>query len=366
MTADSERLLPPNNPDDFESLCLDLWKEVWGYEGAEKNGRSGQPQAGVDVWGQCDGRWIGVQCKRRDGLLRTSVTVKELEHEVQKAKSFKPGLSLFILATTGPADAELQQRARELTDEHRNKSLFSVEVWSWEKIWHEIYVSPDLLLRIGPVYWPKAWRVVEAGVRSGSSAGPEPAANQPARTDKTWRLCHVVGNSLKLNEGIAGTHKENNGHHKSLFPLETTAILGDSNKRPPFNRCQHSTATWEIPIDQVSNVPYRRCFLLIGNLRHFGGLHSPVEDDYVEIFVNDEPIDGFEIRLMPEGQTDYFHKRTYPDIPKPEPFDTCQNLYAWPVPTSHLAGGGTAQLRVRIAKRTKWDIDYVGLYFELT
>lgn len=43
MSADSEVLFPPNQPADFESLCLDLWTEIWGPDsGAQKNGRSGQ------------------------------------------------------------------------------------------------------------------------------------------------------------------------------------------------------------------------------------------------------------------------------------------------------------------------------------
>ncbi|MEI7731001.1 MAG: hypothetical protein WCO56_15605 [Verrucomicrobiota bacterium] len=161
MSANSETFPPPNNPDDFESLCLDLWKDIWNDPGAQKNGRSGQPQAGVDVFGQKDGRWIGVQCKQKDGLLRSKLTVKDLETEVAYAREFKPPLSAFILATTGPADVKVQQRARELTDENRAIGLFTIEVWSWEKIWHEIYGREELLRRIGPVYWPRSWKLIE-------------------------------------------------------------------------------------------------------------------------------------------------------------------------------------------------------------
>src|SRR5262245_35160424 len=40
---------PPGDDVAFESLCLDLWREIWGPDsGAQKNGRRGQPQAGVD------------------------------------------------------------------------------------------------------------------------------------------------------------------------------------------------------------------------------------------------------------------------------------------------------------------------------
>jgi class 3 adenylate cyclase len=57
MSADIERWDPPNDPRAFESLCLDLWRYDWHDPNAQKNGRSGQPQAGVDVFGQCQGKW---------------------------------------------------------------------------------------------------------------------------------------------------------------------------------------------------------------------------------------------------------------------------------------------------------------------
>jgi hypothetical protein len=134
MSADTEMLPPPNQPAAFESLCLDLWKDIWGDPGAQNNGRRGQPQAGVDVFGQKDGEWFGVQCKQKNGLLRTKVLAEELEREVKAAKQFMPPLAGFTLATTGPADSEVQRLARELSQKHRVEGLFTVEVWSWEKI----------------------------------------------------------------------------------------------------------------------------------------------------------------------------------------------------------------------------------------
>ena len=180
-----------------------------------------------------------------------------------------------------------------------------------------------------------------------------------------WRLEYVDGSSFELLDGIAGTRQNASGHHHSLFPLETTVILGDSNKEPPFNHSKHTTASWKIHIKEVPIDSYVRCFLLFGCLRHFGGLHSPAANDFVEIYLNDHPIDGFEIKIIPEGQTDFFHQRPFPDIPKLNPFSMCQNLYAWSIATTHLGTDPTAQILVRIASRTKWDIDYVGLLFEL-
>ena len=127
MNSDSECLLPPNEPAAFESLCLDLWKEIWHDPGAQKNGRSGQAQAGVDVFGRQGGAWVGVQCKQKDGLLRTKVTVAELAAEVQNALEFRPKLAKFILATSGPRDAKVQERARQITEDHQSVGLFTVD-----------------------------------------------------------------------------------------------------------------------------------------------------------------------------------------------------------------------------------------------
>ncbi len=163
MSADIERWDPPNDPTAFESLGLDLWREIWNDPNAQKNGRSGQPQAGVDVFGQHEGKWAGVQCKQKDGLLWSKVTVKELEAEVEAAKQFKPPLASFILATTGPRDAKVQKRAREFIEEHKQQGLFSVVVWSWEDIWDELYRRKDLQTRIAPTYWPRLFAVLRSG-----------------------------------------------------------------------------------------------------------------------------------------------------------------------------------------------------------
>jgi len=179
MSADIELWNPPNDPTVFESLCLDLWREIWHDLSAQKNGRSGQPQAGVDVFGQHEGKWAGVQCKQKDGLLWSKVTVKELEAEVKAAKQFNPPLAKFILATTGPRDAKVQKRAREFTEESKQQSLFNVVVWSWVDIWHELYGRKDLLTRIAPTYWPRLVAVRQCGNTLNTPPDTSDAATPP-------------------------------------------------------------------------------------------------------------------------------------------------------------------------------------------
>ena len=167
MSSESEVLLPPNTPEAFESLCLDVWRELLNDPQADKNGRRGQLQDGVDVFGQENGKWTGIQCKQKESLLWTRVTVAELNEEVAKARNFLPKLAVFILATSGPADVAVQKVARELTDLHRKTGHFSVHVWAWPRIWKEIQNRPPLLARLVPRFWPGLYEAITPRPVSG-------------------------------------------------------------------------------------------------------------------------------------------------------------------------------------------------------
>jgi len=156
MTSHLERLPPPTESGAFELLCLDLWQEMWKAEGgATQNGRSGYGQNGVDLYGREGGRWVGVQCKQREERLGSKLTVGELEAEVRAALDFLPALSRYIVATTSAADGKILERVREITAAHLAQGLFEVEVYPWERIWHEIHQRQELLDRLLPRYWPR-------------------------------------------------------------------------------------------------------------------------------------------------------------------------------------------------------------------
>lgn len=42
------QIAAPKNWQDFEELCLRLWRDMWGDPHAQKNGRVGQNQHGID------------------------------------------------------------------------------------------------------------------------------------------------------------------------------------------------------------------------------------------------------------------------------------------------------------------------------
>jgi tetratricopeptide (TPR) repeat protein len=155
MSSDIERWEPPNDATAFESLCLDLWKDIWRDSDAQKNGRRGQHQDGVDIFGHENGSVVGVQCKQKDGRLWAKVSPGELEAEVKAAQRFQPKLARFILATTASRDTAVQRRANQLTEQHKQAGLFTVAVWAWEDIWHELYRRKKLFESVAPIYWPR-------------------------------------------------------------------------------------------------------------------------------------------------------------------------------------------------------------------
>lgn len=130
----TQTLRKPANWQDFESLCLLLWREEWKSEDLKKNGRNGQAQNGVDISGHKYGEneYSGIQCKCKPG--NKPLTTEEIDVEINNAKAFKPSLSRLIFATTADKDATIEEYVRIKDDENRKNSLFSIDIKSWQDI----------------------------------------------------------------------------------------------------------------------------------------------------------------------------------------------------------------------------------------
>lgn len=133
------QLPAPTNASDFEDLCLSIFQCVWRDSTAQKHGRSGQSQNGVDIFGTENDKLVGVQCKKKDLSLNSKLTEAEIHAEVVLAESFTPRLTKLIIATTDARDAKKQKYVRELSEKYVKKGLFSIHLQAWE----------DLLPRIG-------------------------------------------------------------------------------------------------------------------------------------------------------------------------------------------------------------------------
>lgn len=161
---------PPDNWQDFERLTFSVCEAIWQYDHLERHGRHGQEQQGVDIYGLKPGKreWVGVQCKRRnptnalgDQEIGGKLTIAEIEAEMEKAKSFKPALKHFIIATTASTDTRLQSEVRVLNSIHDSVSQFVVSIWFWEDIQsylnqhiHVMYRYYNEVMRLSSAYDP--------------------------------------------------------------------------------------------------------------------------------------------------------------------------------------------------------------------
>ena len=139
----TSQYLPPQSWEEFESLCADLYEHMWDDPETQKHGRQGQPQGGVDVYGRPDGKnYTGIQCKKKDIWPPTELTLAEIDEEVEKAKTWQPGLKHYIIATTAPNDQKAQAHARAIKKVHKKNRLFPVEIVSLNQNTRRLAKSP--------------------------------------------------------------------------------------------------------------------------------------------------------------------------------------------------------------------------------
>ncbi|HQU18272.1 MAG TPA: hypothetical protein PLA92_04390 [Fimbriimonadaceae bacterium] len=138
MSRINQSFQPPQYWQQFEDLTVGLVASIYGDRAAQKVGRPGQAQNGVDVTGyDRDKKLIAVQCKRReetdennDPLPGGVITEKFFDDATEEASSFKPTPETWILATTAKADKAIQEHARKRTAELGR----TVQVWGWDFI----------------------------------------------------------------------------------------------------------------------------------------------------------------------------------------------------------------------------------------
>lgn len=165
MQFRAKQIAPPKEWGTFEDLCHALFKQVWEDPLAQKNGRRGQAQCGVDIFGSLNGgseSYWGVQCKGKDSNYGSKAEWSEVLTEIAKAEKFSPKLDKWIFATTAPADATLQKAAREISVERKAKGLFSIDVLGWEEIQALMSGTPEVITEFYPEHADHLPQVIEA------------------------------------------------------------------------------------------------------------------------------------------------------------------------------------------------------------
>lgn len=148
-TISSSNVPPPKSWDEFEDITLSAAKLRWESKDFFRNGRPGQKQDGVDVWGHDEtNRLIGVQCKNTVG----GVSFEIVESEVAQAENFTPTLHRLYVATTAKRDAPLQKVVRELSDKRHAAGKFRVNVLFWDDVCQDLAQDDDVFFQHYPQF----------------------------------------------------------------------------------------------------------------------------------------------------------------------------------------------------------------------
>jgi len=153
MDFQEKQILPPKSWELFEELCLVLFRAIWQDPAAQKNGRRGQSQHGVDIFGEpgkIGNVFHGIQCKGKDAGYGSILTTDEIDREVVKAERFTPAIKDLIFATTAPRDTRLQEYARSLSKTRADRGVFTVHVLAWEDIQSLLAEHPSIIERFYP------------------------------------------------------------------------------------------------------------------------------------------------------------------------------------------------------------------------
>jgi tetratricopeptide (TPR) repeat protein len=169
-----KQLEPPLYWKRFEDLCHRLWMLEWRCQTIQKNGRQGQQQRGVDIFGIPDGkrRYYGIQCKCKStwrGKFSPILTAEDIDQEVEVAEGFRQKLQNLIIATTAPADAKLQEYTRELSQRRKKKRLFTVDLFFWPEIAARIFQHERILEEFYPER-SLGWKTIRAQVAETNSS----------------------------------------------------------------------------------------------------------------------------------------------------------------------------------------------------
>ena len=157
MPALTQTQIPkPADEQVFERASIHLWRCILEDPNVQKNGRRGQRQNGVDVFGirnNDSDHLVGIQCKLKGEGKKLSET--EVRNEIKKALTFKPSLREYFIITTAPDDVAMQELARQITRELKNDNTeLIVNVWGWDTLEDQISEHDKAIKAFDPSFGP--------------------------------------------------------------------------------------------------------------------------------------------------------------------------------------------------------------------
>ncbi|MBE9216735.1 restriction endonuclease [Plectonema cf. radiosum LEGE 06105] len=123
----------PKSWHEFEDIVWELYTRQWQDPHAQRYGRSGQAQNGIDIYGQqnSSSNYIAIQCKC---YAEKKLNLQKIATEVTKADSFSSLISEYLIVTTESRDTKIQDIIRILNDERKLENKFRVHIVFWEDL----------------------------------------------------------------------------------------------------------------------------------------------------------------------------------------------------------------------------------------
>jgi transcription elongation GreA/GreB family factor len=134
---------PPESEVAFEKLCLALLKRHWSRPGLERFAKKGEEQFGVDIFDtRGESPLYAAQCKLKEQW--KSLDPAGIRNEVKKAESFPSKLDHYAILTTAKISGAAQLVIQAINQEHRVAGLFTVELFTWERITELLRQYPEI------------------------------------------------------------------------------------------------------------------------------------------------------------------------------------------------------------------------------
>jgi hypothetical protein len=179
-------------------MVLDAMRLHWKDPHAQRNGRRGQRQEGVDIFGTSHDRSVGAQAKNMN-----AIDEAVLRKEVAKAETFVPALDRYFVVVAGARDAGLQEKVRVLSAERRRLGRFTVQLMCFDDVCHEIATDTALVRK----YWGAFLHEVESLLVAGPHDGRHPIMDLDAAFDRVMGLREYVAFADRLREWEDGSVK---------------------------------------------------------------------------------------------------------------------------------------------------------------
>lgn len=131
----------PTNEYEFEDMVEDYFK--FNYGDAQKYGRKGQKQYGLDIICPTNQgkQVIGVQCKKY-----SSLSSQDIDDILDDIKDMPLSMTKLVIATTASTDVKIQNYILE----KRKELQMDIQILFWEDISHVIAENDKLLNRYYP------------------------------------------------------------------------------------------------------------------------------------------------------------------------------------------------------------------------